>query len=126
MSITYQIDSDAGMLFIVADGKTTQSERLEAMRKTLNDPAYRRGLHTLCDFTAAITIPTLSELEEIAGEIRRHAAAIGRKKLAIVASRPETFGVARQFGALAPGALLTVQVFKDRHAALAWLTESSA
>jgi hypothetical protein len=45
--------------------------------------------------------------------------------LAIVTSRPVTFGVARQFGALAPGTLLTVQVFKDRHAALAWLTEPS-
>ena len=36
-----------------------------------------------------------------------------------------TFGVARQFGALAPGEFLTVQVFKDRDAALAWLAEGS-
>jgi hypothetical protein len=126
MAITYQIDLDAGMLFVVANGETTQSERLEAMQTWLTDPAFRPGLHTLCDFTAAITVPTLSDLEEIAGLIRRHAAIIGRKKLAIVTSRPVIFGVARQFGALAPGALLTVQVFKDRHAALAWLTESSA
>ena len=126
MAITYQIDLHAGMLFVVADGETTQSERLEAMRTWLTDPMFRPGLHTLCDLTAAVTVPTLPELEEIAGVIRRHAAVIGRKKLAIVTSRPVTFGVARQFGALAPGALLTVQVFKDRHAARAWLTEPSA
>ena len=77
------------------------------------------------DFTAAITVPTLPELEEISGMIRRNATVIGRKKMAIVTSRPVTFGVARQFGALAPGTLLTVQVFKDRHAALAWLKEPS-
>jgi hypothetical protein len=125
MPITYHIDSDAGMLTVVCVGETTQPERLEAMRAWLNDPAFRPGLQTLCDFTAATSIPTLPELNEIAGFIRSHAAAIGRKKMAIVTSRPLTYGVARQFGALAPGGLLTVQVFKDRDEALAWLAQPS-
>jgi hypothetical protein len=124
MSITYQIDHDAGMLFIVAAGATTQPERLEAMRTWLSDPAFRPGLQTLCDWTMATTVPTLPELEEIVGVIRQHATTIGRKKLAIVTARPVAFGVARQFGALAPGTILTVQVFKDRVAALAWLAQS--
>ena len=124
MPITYQIDPDAGMLIVVADGVSTQQERLEAIQKWIGDPAFRPGLQTLCDFTTAISIPTLPELDEIVGLIRRHATAIGRKKLAIVTSRPVTFGVARQFGALAPGGLL-VQVFKDRDLALAWLKAPS-
>jgi hypothetical protein len=36
-----------------------------------------------------------------------------------------SFGVARQFGALAPGEFLTVRVFKDRDTALAWLADGS-
>jgi hypothetical protein len=73
-----------------------------------------------------VSTPTLPELVEIVDVIKQHADLIGRKKLAIVTSQLTSFGVARQFGALAPGSLLTVQVFKERHAALAWLNSPSA
>jgi|SRR5229473_2601888 len=126
MPITYRIDSNAGMLFVVAEGETTQAERLKAMQTWMHDPAFRPGLPTLCDFSTATTVPTLPELEEIAGIIRQHAQVIGHRKLAIIASRPIAFGVARQFGALAPGGLLTVHVFKDRAAGLTWLNDRPA
>ena len=125
MPIHYKIDSERGMLFVVAEGESTQPERLAAMQGWLSDPDFRPGLQTLADFSQATNVPTLSELEEIVEHIRRHANVIGQKKIAIVTSRPVTFGVARQFGALAPG-LMTVQVFKDRDAALAWLAEGPA
>jgi hypothetical protein len=126
MPIHYNIDAERGMLFIAAKGATTQSDRLAAMQAWLSDPAFRPGLQTLADFSEAEDVPTLPDLEEIVTHIRRHAMAIGQKKIAIVTTRPVTFGVARQFGALAPGGLLTVRVFTDREAALAWLAESPA
>ena len=125
MPIHYKIDSELGMLLVVAEGESTQSERLAAMQRWLSDPDFRPGLQTLADFSQATSVPSLSELEDIVEHIRRHANAIGQKKIAIVTSRPVTFGVARQFGALAPG-VMTVQVFKDRDAALAWLAEGPA
>jgi hypothetical protein len=124
MPIHYNIDAERGMLFVVAEGETTQPERLAAMQAWWNDPEFRPGLRTLCDFSSATTVPTLPELEEIVGLIRRHANEIGQKKIAIITSRPVTFGVARQFGALAPGKLITVQVFTDRDPAIAWLAET--
>jgi hypothetical protein len=123
MPMTYQIDSNAGMLFVVEDGETTQAERLEVMQTWMRDPTFRPGLSTLADFSAATTVPTLPELEEITGIMRQHVQVIGRKKIAIVTSRSVAFGVARQFGALVPNGLLTVQVFKDRAAGLTWLNE---
>jgi hypothetical protein len=123
MPIRYQIDVEHGMLYIAASGDATQPERLAAMQAWLSDPDFRPGLQTLADFSESTNVPTLPELEEIVGYIRKHADIIGQKKIAIVASRAVSFGVARQFGALAPGALLTVRVFKDRDEALAWLAE---
>ena len=123
MAIRYNIDSKGGMLLIVLEGHTTQPERLTAMHAWLNDPAFRPGLVTLCDVSGATTVPSLPDLEEIVGLIRQRASEIGKKKVAIITNGPVTFGVARQFGALAPGPLLTVQVFKHRDAALAWLAE---
>jgi hypothetical protein len=126
MPMHYQIDSEHGMLFIVAAGDTTQPERIAVMQAWLTDPAFRPGMHTLADFSDSGDVPSLSDLEEIVGYIRRYANVIGQKKIAIVTKRPVSFGVARQFGALAPGGLLTVRVFNDRDTALAWLAEAPA
>ena len=126
MPMHYQIDSEHGMLFVVAEGDITQAERLAAMQAWLSDPDFRPGLHTLADFSEATNVPSLPELEEIAAFIRGYAKRIGQVKIAIFTKRPVTFGVARQFGALAPGEFLTVRVFKDRDEALAWLAEGAA
>jgi hypothetical protein len=125
MPMHYRIDSKRGMLFIVAEGETTQAERLETMQLWMSDPEFRPGLQTLADFSESANVPTLTELEEIVAQMRRYASAIGQKRIAIVAARPASFGVARQFGALAPGAFLTIQVFKDHETALAWLAEAA-
>jgi hypothetical protein len=123
MSFTYHIDSSAGILFIVGEGAITQAERLATMRAWLSDPAFRPGLHTLCDFSAATSTPSLPELREIIAIINRNATLIGRTRLAMVTARDVTLGVARQFQALAEASPLNVQIFADREAALAWLRE---
>jgi hypothetical protein len=101
MPLRYRIDPDAGMLLVVGEGAIS--------------------LNTLCDFSAATSTPTIAELWEIVSLVDRHATAIGKKKLAMIAARPVTFGVARQFQTLADTGPLNVGVFKDRRAALGWL-----
>jgi len=123
MSFTYHIDSRAGILFIVGEGAITQAERLETMRTWLSDPAFRPGLHTLCDFSAATSTPSLPELREIIAIINQNATLIGRTRLAVVTARDVTLGVAHQFEVLAEASPLIVQTFTDREAALAWLRE---
>ena len=123
MSFTYHIDSRVGILFIVGEGAITQAERLETMRTWLSDPAFRPGLHTLCDFSAATSTPSLPELREIIAIINQNATLIGRTRLAVVTARDVTLGVAHQFEVLAEASPLTVQTFADREAALAWLRE---
>jgi hypothetical protein len=125
MPMSYKIDADRGLLFVVGEGEVSQAERLAAMQSWMKDPEFRPGLQTLADFSESENVPTLAELEEIVTYIKRHASAIGQVKIAMVTNRAVTFGVARQFGALAPGGFLTVQMFKDRDAALAWLVEGS-
>jgi len=121
MPFTYHIDVHHQMLFVVDTGVVTQGERLEIMRTWLNDPAHRPGLNTFADFSAATSTPTLPELEEIVAVMRQHAAAIGRKKLAMLAPQPDTFGVARQFRSLVGSDLVQVEVFRERDAAMNWL-----
>jgi hypothetical protein len=123
LPLTYRIDADAHLLFVVGTGMITQPERLQTMRAWMEDPAFRPGLDTFCDFTAAESTPKLSELREVVATIGEHAPAIGPKKVAILTGKPITFGVARVFEALAEieDTPLQVKVFFDRALAWAWL-----
>jgi hypothetical protein len=100
MPFTYRIEPTVGMLFVVGEGVITQADRLDTMRAWLSGHAYRPTLNTRCDVSAAASAPSLSELKDTVACIREHAAAIGRKKLAVVTGGLVAFGVARQFRAL--------------------------
>ncbi len=123
MPMTYRIDLDANLLFVVMAGRLTQAERMQTMLAWINDPTFRSGLDTFCDLTATESTPDLAELREIAATISEHAPRIGAKKVALLTSKPITFGVARVFEALAEleETPLQVKVFNDRSAAWAWL-----
>lgn len=121
MPFTYRIDPEAGVLYITAEGHVTQEERLKAMAAWLSDPLFRPGLNTYCDFSASTSTPTLDELRAIVTYIERSAKAIGRVKLAVLAPKMVTFGVARQFQAMSAGGPLDVRVFTESRAAWNWL-----
>jgi hypothetical protein len=123
MPLTYRIDADANMLFVVATGITTQEERMTALLGWLHDPAFRPGLDTFCDFTAAESTPRLSDLRDLVDAVGRHAGKIGHQKVAILAAKPITFGVARVFESLAEleEVPLDVKVFFERERLWEWL-----
>lgn len=123
MPMTYRIDADANMLFVVATGVTTQAERMEAMLGWINDPAFKPGLDTFCDFTTAESTPRLSDLRQLVTTIGHHAQLIGHQKVAILAAKPITFGVARVFESMADveEIPLQVRVFFERDRMWDWL-----
>lgn len=121
MPITYRIDLESNMLFIVGEGALTQDEKLEAMRRWMADPAYRPGLNTLYDFSAVTTPATLDDLKRTVAFVTRNAPALGKKRVAIVMANPLAFGVARQFQAMLGESSLEISVFRNREDALTWL-----
>jgi hypothetical protein len=127
MPMSYRIDLDANLLFVVMAGRLTQAERMQTMLAWINDPTFRPGLDTFCDLTATESTPDLAELREIVATISEHSPRIGAKKVALLTSKPITFGVARVFEALAEleETPLQVKVFNDRSAAWAWLRPES-
>jgi len=121
--MTYRIDGAANMLFVVATGVTTQEQRMDAMLAWIKDPAFKPGLDTFCDFTAAESTPKLADLRQLVAAIGQLAPMIGHQKVAILAAKPITFGVARVFESLAEveEIPLDVRVFFDRDRVWEWL-----
>lgn len=121
MPLTYRIDTEAGIVFARGEGFITQAERLEAIRAWTSESAYAKTSRTICDFSAATSAPTLSELREIIAVMDEPISRTGSRKIAIVARRDMSFGAARQFQALLSSATAHVQVFRDEESALVWL-----
>lgn len=123
MPMRYHIDPVVNMLFVVGTGIITQAERMETMLAWIHDPQFKPGLDTMCDFTAAESTPRLSDLRELVAAIGEHAPEIGHKKVAILAAKPITFGVARVFESMAEleEAPITVRVFFEREKLWDWL-----
>lgn len=123
MPMTYHIDTDARILYVTALGVTTQAERMETMLAWINDPAFTPGLDTFCDFSTAESTPRLTNLRELVAAIGENAPKIGHKKVAILAAKPITFGVARVFKSMAEfeEIPLTVKVFFERDKLWEWL-----
>jgi hypothetical protein len=119
----YRIDADANMLFVVGTGPITQAERMETMLEWLHDPQFKAGLATFCDFTTAESTPKLADLRQLVAAIGDHASTIGHQKVAILAGKPITFGVARVFESMVEleEAPITVRVFFERDKLWAWL-----
>jgi len=123
MPFTYRIDEQARTLHIRAEGAITQAERIAAISAWLADPKYAACVDALCDFSAADTTPQLSELRELIGLLSERMPAAGPRKLAVIAPKPVTFGVARVFEDLVrlEGLPIRVKVFFERELAEQWL-----
>jgi hypothetical protein len=117
---SYEIDPEAAITLVVGDGAVTHAERLSAVRAWLTDPRNCPGMSLLCDFSAATTVPTLEEIQEIVGVFLRRPQTGSPRRIAIVSSRPATFGVARQFQGLLDDAF-EMKGFADRDTAREWL-----
>ena len=123
MPFTYRIDEDARTLHIRAEGSVTQAERVAAIRAWLADPKYVACVDALCDFSAADSTPELSELREVIALLSEQLPPAGPRKLAVIAPKPVTFGVARVFEDLVrlEGLPIRVKVFFERGLAEQWL-----
>jgi hypothetical protein len=128
MPISYQIYPEAGILVVRSEGIVTQREREGAMLAWLADPDYRTCIDALCDFSEAENVPSHADLHELVMILGQHLPARGPKKVAMVAHKIITFGVARVFADMIrdAGIPLTFDVFDDREHAWTWLRPAHA
>ena len=128
MPVHYQIYPEAAILVVRTEGVITQAERAGTMLAWLADPQYPACIDALCDFSAAESVPTQAELDEVVTLLAKHLPSRGPKKVAIVAPNIITFGVARVFEDMVNQAAvsLEVKVFVDREHAWAWLRPATS
>src|SRR5262245_42598589 len=115
MRLHYHIYPELKIMVVRAEGVVTQPERVETMLAWLADPGYQACIGALCDFSEAESTPERHELLELVTMLDKHHPTSGPKRIAIVASKIITFGVARLFEDMVHFSTpLQVKVFEDR------------
>jgi len=123
MPLSATVDTDAWLVRIECSGVVTLEDLLGAVEPMLGDASFEPGMGQLIDLrTAEDTSLTRSELQHLVETLRTEPRLEG-SAVAIVATRPVLFGVARMYEALVEQVPSPppIRVFGDPAEALAWL-----
>ncbi len=116
MTVFYQIDPQAGIIYSELTGSVTDDELCHATEKLWSDPVYCPGYSSLVDLSQAdFNHITPDSVRRIG--IHNRMAHVGR--VALVATNTVAYGMAHMYQAYMDG--VESDIFDDRSAALDWI-----
>jgi hypothetical protein len=118
MPASYTIDTDRKLVVSRFWGVATNDDIFDHGRRLRNDPQFRP------DFRQLVDMSELTEVRVGSGVIRdasRNQFFSPGVRRAILATSDAAFGMARMYAIGSEGAGQTIEVFRDRKAAEAWL-----
>ena len=124
MPLTFTINHKHGYIVCRYSGKVTNEEILDSWKNFYESDKWIPGMNFLSDISdvdgSAITSDGLRHLAQYSRTVheKNHVSAV---KVAIYASRPLPFGLARMYEGHSYKSPETVRVFKSKVAAEAWL-----
>jgi hypothetical protein len=121
MPVRYTIEPVPGLVRVELSGAVGVEDVRELVAGLARDPALRPGMPQLVDLSELSTPPTAAESEAVANAFGRYRAQFGGARWAVVVTDMFTYGVVRQFAALAIRASIEVRPFLDRGEAERWL-----
>ena len=122
VSLSYEIDSQLGILRIRVDGSPDASEDAELTMKWANDPLYRPGMPILVDNRKRTSIASSAHIADMAEQTARSKLLQVPTRCAVVVARDAQFGMTRMFALRSADTKLETRVFRDIQEAEQWLT----
>jgi len=123
MSITYQVKPDERLLIVVHAGVVTDDEFLSFYKAVCEDTRCDKSFNILVDLRQTeSSLRSVAALKELAYFMRRQYVDITeRPKVAVVAPKDISFGLARMYEAFSSEVPWQFVVFRAADAAFAWL-----
>jgi hypothetical protein len=128
MPVTGRIDKTTGVLICTVTGATSVEDLLAAGDEYIQDPDFRPGMDALWDVRGAeMTGGTLEQLRRFGSTISQRVVQRGvGYRVAIVSAGDVSFGIGRQWEAIADQLPFDIMVFRDVEEAWRWLRSSEA
>jgi len=119
MGYTFEIDTEAGLSRIVADGDADVDTAIETLALCATHEAFRPGLRLLVDLRKLTTKRKAGDVDQITAYLRR---SLSLSRLAILTADPGAAAVQHRVREILEGEV-PVGVFTDAGAAEAWLVQ---
>lgn len=123
MAIRYQIDAEAGVIYVNLDGSVHSDEFSAALDRLFHDPEYQVGLDGLIDFRGVEWFDVSTRtIREAVAEIARNMNGFHYPwRTAIVAPTDLVYGLSRMYQILREGSMEEIGVFRNPGDARKWL-----
>jgi hypothetical protein len=121
MPVSWEVDADRGQIRTHCSADTTFEEVMSHLRELRSLPALPRPLDVFLDLRDIRNLPTLDQLETVAGTTGALTPDLGWGAMAIVATSDVVFGTSRIYEALVHHYFEDVRVFRDPVEADAWI-----
>lgn len=121
MPITYRIDPEAKIVFVVVEGNVTLREMVSTVTDVAHNPGFRRGFQILSDHRKITASATTEEVKAFVLHTKQYENILAHTEWAIVVSSDLSFGMMRMLSALAETIPMRVEVFRDYNEAMGWL-----
>lgn len=121
MPITYEFDSDRELVSMVARGKVTPQEALDAFDRVIADPGFHPGMHVLSDHRALETVFDVGFVAAFVARVVRNVKLFKGSRCAFVESGGARYGMARMASMLLEPTRIDLRAFRDYDAARHWV-----
>jgi hypothetical protein len=121
MPVSYEIDAERGLIRTHCSARTTFGEVMAHFAELRALPSLPQPLDVYLDLRDIRNLPTLDQLESVAGTTGSLTLDLRWGAMAIVASSDVVFGTSRIYEALVHHYFEDVRVFRDPVEADAWI-----
>jgi len=123
MKASYVIHQDRHFVDEVVLGAVTRNELSAFFSSVFKDPKWEPTLDGVLDFTSATIDLGYMDMRDLVAGLRNNPA-LSRGRWACVVSGDAAYGMLRMYEALSDGLHSDFRIFRQREAALAWITGS--
>ncbi|MEW6221658.1 MAG: hypothetical protein AB1634_19290 [Thermodesulfobacteriota bacterium] len=124
MGSSFEIDPEKGLILSSYWGEVKADEILAHIRAVHADPRFRKGMHSLADFSQAriadADLEAIFRFTDVVKDEVQHVR--GSCRWALVVPDTGNRSLARLFQLMGGDLMITVEIFDNRPEALAWLT----
>jgi hypothetical protein len=119
--LSYEIDTELGIVRVIAVGEPTIEDQNELGTQWSGDPDYRSGMPILLDNRLRSAPSNRAHISKVVEEARRSQLVQKGTRCAVVVASDAEYGMVRMFASMSEDRPLVTKPFRDISSAEQWL-----
>jgi hypothetical protein len=126
MPVDFKIDAARRLIVATVFDEISDTEIIEALTSSLNDPDFERGFNVLSDHTRITQAITTEQVKLLVNHMESLSDHLAGARWAIVTNSPASYGMMRMLSVFAERVPIELRVFRDADEANRWLASTKS